>query len=684
MNKNTLKTIILGGLFIIPFIPFFVSSSFFFPFITTKGFAFRIIVEIIFAAWLVLMLAEPEYRLKKSYILYALGAFLVVIGLADIFGAAPLKSFWSNAERMEGYIALLHLGMFFIVIASVFREIDWRRWWNTSLIASALMVIYALFQLAGVATIHQGGVRVDGSLGNATYLAVYMLIHIFVALMFFLRETKKGLRWAYGILIAMQVVILYHTATRGAILGLLGGLLIVALLNIRNRENKAMRKTSIAVLVALAVLVTGFFALRDTSFVQGSPVLSRFASISTEEIKSGGRAFVWPMAIEGIKERPFLGWGQENFNYVFNTHYSPQMYHLEPWFDRAHNIFLDWGIAGGILGLLSYLSLYAVLLWLLWRRSDFQYAEKTLLTGLVAAYFFHNFFVFDQLISYILFFSLLAYVHMRSQPSLLMNENPIEDKGMKAILPAAILGLVLILYFFNLRPLMANANLIEALKILQTPGAEMSQAVDKFKKAYNRSRLGRPEVVEQMASNAATVLSSNLSVDAKNDFYNFVRSAVVRQAEDLPTDARYQILAGSFLSQTGNHEEALKYLRKARELIPGKQQVYFETGSAYINAGNIPAGLAEFKSAYDLAPEYMEAKIIYLIGAIYADDRVLEQRLLSEIPPQTVATDDRILGTYYNAERYNEAVRLLEKRIELDPANEGTYREYIRQIREQA
>jgi hypothetical protein len=52
------------------------------------------------------------------------------------------------------------------------------------------------------------------------------------------------------------------------------------------------------------------------------------------------------MALKGIAERPVLGWGQENFNYVFNKYYNPQMFGQEEWFDRTHNVVLDWLIAG--------------------------------------------------------------------------------------------------------------------------------------------------------------------------------------------------------------------------------------------------------------------------------------------------------------------------------------------------
>ena len=85
MNKQILKTGVIFGLFLIPFIPFLVSSSLFFPFITTKAFTFRIIVEVIFALWLLLSLLDSSYRPKKSLVLYAVFGLLFIIGLADLF-----------------------------------------------------------------------------------------------------------------------------------------------------------------------------------------------------------------------------------------------------------------------------------------------------------------------------------------------------------------------------------------------------------------------------------------------------------------------------------------------------------------------------------------------------------------------------------------------------------------------
>src|SRR3989344_1092890 len=448
------------------------------------------------------------------------------------------------------------------------------------------------------------------------------------------------------LLICSQVFILYHTATRGAILGLIGGLLLVAILNVKNSESAFIKKTSIIMLSVIVLIVGGFFLVRNTSVVQNSPVLSRFSSLTPSELKTQGRYFVWPMAIEGIKDNPILGWGQENFGYVFQEYYKPEMFSLEPWFDRAHNVFLDWAIVGGILGLFSYLSLYIVGLYLLW-KSDLPHIEKSILTGLIAAYFFHNFFVFDNLISYILFFSLLAYIHVESNGAPLWQKTISEEKTKRIFLPAISIFALLILYFVNVKPLIGNIFLIDALKHLQIKGGELRAAQD-FEKAYSFSRLGRQEAAERITATSVQILSSTISVPEKNAYFAFAKDAVVNLTlnKEFEKDARYQLTTGSFITNFGLFDEALTHLERARQLMPNKQQVYFEIGAAYIGSGDTEKALESFKYAYELAPDYEEAKIIYLIGAIYAKDRTLENKLISELPKEIVAKDSRIATAY--------------------------------------
>lgn len=605
-------------------------------------------MEIIFAVWLIYILLDADHRPRKSLITWAILGFLVIIGLADLLGVSPVKSFWSNFERMEGYISLLHLGMFFFVASSIFKEVDWKKWWNTTLIASAIMIAYSFLQVVGVLSPSRGDARVDGTFGNAIYLAVYMLFHIFIATLMLWRGRKSlALRWTYGVLIVAQLTILYYTATRGAILGLLGGLAVMACLNLFNRDNRLAKKLSLAFLVGLAVLIGGFFATKNTAIVQNSPVLSRFASLSFMEIKSQGRYFVWPIAFKGFKDRPLLGWGQENFSYVFQKYSTPDMFALEPWFDRVHDIFLDWMISGGLLGLISYLSLYIALFLLVWGKNfDLSHEERSIITGLVAAYFFHNIFVFDHLTSYVLFFSLLAYVHSRSivVNSSSNKKNTLNTNIYHVATPAVAIVFILVFYFVNFKPISGNVFLIEALKSIQTPG-QISGAILNFEKAYGSARLGRPEVAEFIDTHTSSILSSDISPEEKNAFFIFAKEAIVRQTQELEDDARYELLAGSFLSTTGQLDEALVHLQRAKELMPSKQQIYFEIGAVYINQSKPDLALKIFKEAYEMAPDFPDAGVVYLVGAIYANDRALEDKLLSELPKK-VSDDPRVASAY--------------------------------------
>ncbi|MCG2694746.1 O-antigen ligase family protein [Candidatus Parcubacteria bacterium] len=468
MNTNKiLKYIIYGAVFLVPFIPFIVPDFFFFPFITGKAFAFRIIVEIMVGAWAVLALRNPEYRPRKTWVTILATVFVGVIALADIFGVNPLKSIWSNFERMEGLVLMVHLLGFLFVTGSILNtEKLWHRFFNVSIIASVLMSFYGFLQMAGKITIHQGGVRLDATFGNSSYLAVYMLFHIFLTLFLLFRERKNSLiAWFYGLAIILQTIILYNTATRGALLGLVGGLIVSSLfVIIFEKENLVFRKICIGSFASFIILIGLFLGLKESNFVQNSPVLKRFADISLQEQTTKARFMVWNMAWQGFKEKPVLGWGQENFNYVFNEYYNPKMYDQEQWFDRTHNVFFDWLIAGGLLGLLGYLSLFWALIYYLIKdkNKNFSVTEKSIFIGMLAGYFIHNFFVFDHLISYILFFSFLGYIHSLNIDQ--EKESGIVDENVnKTAIPVLIILMIFSLYFFNVKGILTSKSLINAL-----------------------------------------------------------------------------------------------------------------------------------------------------------------------------------------------------------------------------
>src|SRR3989344_4135760 len=312
MNLNSiLRNCLLVGIFLIPLVPLIVVTSplfpsLFFPYITGKNFAFRILTELMVGGWLILMLRDATYRPRRSLLLIAITVFTFTVALADAFSVNPLKSFWSNLERMEGFVTIAHLLLYFLVAGAIITtEKLWHRFWLVSFTAAVIAGLYALMQVFGWFPMHQGD-RPDSTLGNATYLAGYLLFHSFLAAFFFIRNRGNKLwQWTYGILGAFFALIVYFTASRGALLGLVGGVLLTALLIVFfERGNRRIQKFAIGAIIGIVALVGLFFAVRHTSFVQHNHVLERLASISLDAGKS--RFLVWNMAWQSFQDKPVL------------------------------------------------------------------------------------------------------------------------------------------------------------------------------------------------------------------------------------------------------------------------------------------------------------------------------------------------------------------------------------------
>ncbi len=679
MSNKLLKYVIYGGLFAVPFVPFIIDTSLFFPFITGKAFVFRTIVLIIAACYAVLAIRDESYRPKLSWVSASLLVFMLVIGLADIFAVNPFKAFWSNFERMEGFVALIHFFLYFLVLSSVLKTQEiWNKLLATTVGASFIMSIYSLFQIAGKIAINQGGVRVDGTLGNAAYLGIYMVFHIFFAFLLFFRSKYTWQKALLSLSIVLNLIVLYYTATRGAILGLIGGTFISFLfLVFKSEKGDKIRKFALGGAIALVVALGLFTLIKNTSFVQSSPVLSRFAELSLSEFKKQGRYYVWPMAIKGFVERPILGWGQEGFNFVFNKYYDPRMYTQEPWFDRAHNTFLDWLVAGGVPGLASYLLiLFSVVAYVFKANESFLTKEdKAVVFGLLSAYMFNNLFVFDQISSYILFFTLLSYVHSHAPEVQLGVWQKISNKAKnifakeqhKPIFESIILVLLVAsLYFVVFVPWRHNNNLLAVLR-LNNEGKIGN--IEDYTKPIKDKSLGFSESLEHVSQTAISIAATDAPEEFKKSLFAELDAAFTTYIEEVPNDARYRLFYGMFLSRYGWYGRAVDQLQKATELSPNKQTIYFELANNLILDNKPQEALEVSQKAYELEPSFVEARMVYGIVAGITGNRQLSEEIFSGVEESRLIFDDRYMSALVSFGETQKIIDLAKRRIELDPSN---------------
>ena len=655
------------------FVPFIVSDSFFFPFITGKNFTFRILVEVVFALWVVLALYEPSVRPKKSAFLYALGAFLVSLGISTLLAENPHKAFWSNFERMEGYLSLLHIGAYFLVASSMLSaERIWKAFWNTSIGVSAAVAGVGVLQLLGALAINQGGVRVDATFGNATYLAVYMLFHVFLTLYAYVRfNPAQWVKVAYGAALVLQVAMVFYTATRGTILGLVGGLLVTGIIfAVLGKGMGRVRNIGAGLALGIVILAGLFVAVKDTEFVRSNDVLSRIASISLEEGTT--RFTIWGMALQGALERPVFGWGQEGFNYVFNKYYEPSLYAQEPWFDRAHNVFFDWLIAGGVVGLALYLSFFGVLLWYLWRpRNTFTLSERAIFSGLLAGYGFHNLFVFDNLMSYVLFFSLAAYLTSRAAPDARLGGSAVANPHtLRLGAIGAAVFFVGVFYAANVPALVRAVGIIDGLKPYQEG---VSRNFAEFKETISAGGMGRQEAHEQYLQFALRLLDPSLeqlSTPAlRQEVALSARDAFAAEVARTPNDARLALFYGSFLRQIGDFDGAEEALLRARELSPQKQGILFEVGTLALMKNDEAGARAAFKEAFELDRAYQQARAYYAGLLLRLGDREEAETLLLEGFGTLTPDDSIILQAYNDIGEVERVVDILRGRAAAAPSD---------------
>lgn len=631
--KDFVKAITYSGIFAIPFVVLIISNSLFFPFITGKNFAFRIIVEVIFASWIILALYDAQYRPKFSWILASFLGLLGVMAFANALGQYPLQSFWSNYERMEGYVTLVHVCMYIVVLGSVMRtRALWYRYFNTIIGVALMLTLYAFAQLSGNIKINQGGWRLDGTLGNSAYMAIYMLFLIFFTTYMAIHAKSKGMRYSYGALILLFVYLLIQTATRGTILGLVGGSLVaVFYIALFAKQSPALRKTAGGGLIALVAVVGLFVAFKDSSFVQENRYLQRVASISLSEAQN--RFNIWSMAFEGVKERPILGWGQSNYSYVFNEYFRPELHGQEAWFDRVHNIVMDWLIAGGVLGLIAYFSImlsavYYLVIRPLRHKDDqsFTVLERGLLLGILAGYLIHNMVVFDNIVSYIFYGTVLAFIHTRvAKPIASVEQKNIDVRIIEQIAaPVVAVACLVVVYVANVPNIQAAGDIIRAFST-----NDPETMLEHFDAALSRNTFGKQEIREQLAQRGQSVMQDEkVSKDVKDKIQKRVEEELIKQNEEKPGDARSYVFISSFYRSTNQLDKAAEQVAVARELSPHKQVIIFEQGFVEIMRGDYEKALGFFKEAYDLGPDLRDVRTNYASAALYAGKQELFDELI--------------------------------------------------------
>ncbi len=425
-------------------VPLIFWRSSMFPFGIPKNMALEALATVLAGCWLALLaLTWPSRRYwpKLTPVFWAVAAFLAALVLSGILGVDPARSFWSSIDRTLGIAGLLQFGLLYLALNGLSASLEWKKIWAASFAAASVVGASVLLSASGPLWdffLRQSAARPGGLFGNATFAGAYLLWNVFLSVWLWREFPKAWQRWLTGAGAALQIAGILAGQTIAIVLG--RGLGVLALLLFAVWRMRGRARSAVAAFLILAALAAGaVFFTRHDSFWQKVPGISRVASISLGQSDVRDRLLAWSAAWTAFRERPLLGWGFENYNVPFNAHYNPQLLTSSlqaTYFDKPHNVYLEYLAVGGALGLLTYLGVLGTLGYELWRGAR-RSGQGLLALGLGAAllaYAFQNAFAFDTIATYLPLFLALGFAESLYAP------RPVEALGVEEPRPAEAAG----------------------------------------------------------------------------------------------------------------------------------------------------------------------------------------------------------------------------------------------------
>ncbi len=622
------------------FVVFFVFKDLLFPFITSKQLSFNIIMEFLFAIWLVLVLLYPSYRPRKSYLTYGLIAFVVLVLVSAFSGVDFNLSFWGDAERMLGFFSLLHFFIFYLFLITAFRS--WRQWRLLFIFSLVIAVLLSLHFLTIVSTapfIVFSHLSAYSTLGNTSYVSAYLIFNIFFALILFNRSSHSAWRYLYLLAILIMLPSFWAAHTSGAIIALfIGALLMFFLIGLSHRQ-KTWRRLSLIIFSIAVIAVIGVFSQYQKAWFQHSFL----RNLTTEKSTFQTRLISWRGAVADFKYHPWLGVGLGNYAVIFDRHFSPNFFNYaqtETYFDRAHNNVIELASTTGIIGLLAYLSIFVAALYYLGREfkknggrsgqsspEEKKNLEIIILVSLITAYFIQNLALFDSLVSYMGLMITLAFIYFLSNNSNSSTEEEGREKEYRFVLSRRwefttlvifLLGAYIFSNAYNLRPWRMFRGVIKAYDKVVT--GNIITGVNDYQKALQGGPLDRdgqatlvslitqnPDSLKKLKpAETQRILDYTIYLAQKNVSYNPDKSLRQMQlAQILDTASRYyykDLKKFNYYSAP-----AMQAINRSIELSPGRIPVYLLKAQMQLVRGEKKEAIETIKYAISLNPRYAQS-----------------------------------------------------------------------------
>jgi tetratricopeptide (TPR) repeat protein len=692
LNKTPLYLL----LFLIPifFLPF-TQNVLDFP----KQILSLILILLSLIGWLGKKIIKGKVELRGDRIFY-LALFLIFLSLllSFIFSLWPEISFWGySLDVTDSFLTFfLFLILAFLLVNSFETKAEFLPLVFSLLLSGAIAGIINIFQLYKIFLFPFNFTKFSSfnTIGATNSLAIFAVVLLPLSLVLALRVKgllKIILRVISFILFVNIVLINFKTAW----ISLIVVTFVLFIFGFGDKKEKI--KMSFAFLLMAGLIFSIFFYFFPIP-LPGFPVLPLEVSLNlNSEIHILKGTFS-----EGAKNI-ILGTGPGTFIFDYSQYRSPLLNQTLFWgtrFLKGDAVFLDWVLTKGVLGGMSLLFLYSLIVYFLLKdlrkvedKEDFFEVKLGLAAGILGLIVASFFYPFNFALYFVFWFFVGGFFFFFSSKLIQFNLS-----ASKAFVANAILILIIIfslsLFFLQGQKYFAEMKYLKGIETSQAgnldgaishiqEAANLNPSIDTYWRDLSQLYLAKTNLIVQ---------DPNLSPEEKRRLINLAiidgAEAINRAINVAPMNVANWNVRGFFyrnlIGIEGAGDLSLASYQKVIQLEPASPFAFGEKGRVYIliaqdfaqkgqdelRRENLDLALNNLKTALELKPDYASA--YYLLAVVYDQEGELEQAIskLEEtkiIVPQDSGIAFQLGLLYWRKQELEEAQEEFKRAINLDP-----------------
>ena len=646
--------------------------------------------------WLLKSLKEGKINLNWSRFNLVVILFLVILGLSTLFSSYKYGSFWGwPLDIAPSFLTILGFVLLYFLIVNIFQTAEIFGLLLTLALSSFLAVLFGGLQLFGKFFLPFDFARLTSfnTVGTVNGLGVFaaLLLPLIISLIFISKRVIKFLLAIFG-LAMLGLIFLVNSWV--AWVSLLIGVAAILIFGIARRE---AFQTSWLTLSMVLLVIALFFGIFRVSI----PALP-----ATPLEVSPSQTTTFNIAAQTLKESIptlFLGSGPSTFVYDYSKFKPETINQTAFWgvrFSSGASEILDKLATTGILGLISFLGILAVFLWLaphhLLRNSNIKKSGGGWVLGLgifaswlatATAFLFYPanlslgflFWIFTA--SFIVFApSPLSSQKWWGVKSWELKPSSLANIGV-SFLFIFILILGIGIFFLAGQRYIAEVRYSQGIEYLRAGDNPASinyllsaishtgGSQDNYWRDFSQvclfrinEELQREDVSPEELSQAVNPLVG----DAVNS---------AKQATDVaPANVANWSVRGfvyrNVINLIGGAEEwAINSYQKAAELEPTNPYIYTELGRVYLATEEIDKAREQFQKALDLKPDYAPAHfqmaaILVLEGK--TGEAIEKMEIAKTLNPFDIGLAFQLGILYYNDKQFEKARAEFERAIGLN------------------